>query len=1386
MHLYKVLNQPSVVRKSLPININGEEHLLAVRGTDLLQLYKLITVTQEIVKDSEDQTSPEDVGDTTIDPTGDTFITAEVGVVTSTEETLTRLVLVDQWHLDGYITDLHALKIQGFSNDCLAIAFKHAKLVLLSWEESSLLWSPISIHFYEKELFNAHFYNENFDAYFTIDPQTTCLCYVYQADRVAILPFYNEDILDDMIVEKEGDDDLPSVFQPSFLITAKQLDESIQHIIKLAFLPEYREPTLAVIFQSTPTWTGMLPKYRDTVQYLVLSLDVSNKSSVVITSVGKLPHDINQLHSLPLPIGGCILLGGNHIFHVDAAGNACGVAVNKYASLVSDINVQDQSDLGINLEGSTFSTINAVSGEMLLVLQDGSFYHVGLKLEGRKVFGMKLTALSSKEVYTCRPTTISPLGNRCLFIGSSADDAKLLKWKHKGEVEQDDEGNLNKKVAVLSETKKSEENDDYDELDDIYGEEEDDSSKKKTKKGKSTQQRPEDLEFILNDYLPNYGPINSMCLSWSNADRTSTKLNYGDPSNNCYDIVAATGVQNTGCLTIFNRSIRPIIESDWLAEGYDQLWTVAPQNQAVGDTNVLGADISAYDSYLVASGTNSTALFKIGDKMEDITMESDFVADSRTLAAGTLLEGSVVVQVHSLGIVYYDSELNKVKEIELDDEVVSAKLCSPRVVLTFADGSYRIYMASHNAKNGLPVLEKQRAITDTPSKVRFASLFMSPVLSKGQKKVGKRKRGSDKTAEQSEPPANNQLLVLVSDDDVLHIINLDHSKSRVKFENLSLFPSIVHAVGSGNSEDTKAANGGNSEATVPQDQIPHLSQLLISTIGDEYFKEDYLVIMSDVFDFVMYRIIVDDSIRLVKIHNQPATMLVKEALSSENSPLPQLISYSDIGGYSGFVVTGPYPLMVVKSASSAPQVHRLTSHAIKGFSPFHTNSIYKGMVYISSENIVRFASLDANLDYGNSLPSCKIPLGGTIMGMCYHESTNTFIVAIAEDQVYRAVDEDDNPISGVNEELPPAYSYRGKIKLISPITWGVIDEVEMAENELVMCLDSLVLTVENSKEKREVVVFGTSFVRGEDLAAKGNYYVYDVIGVVPEPGKPETKHKLKEIVKENVKAAATAVTVVEGYLLVAQGQKIVVRSLAEDDSIIPVAFIDVNTYVVDAKAARNMVLLADTLASVWLVGFGEEPYRMTLLSKDYANLEVLSAEFCISDGKLYCAVADSSKRLHLLQYDPEDPSSLQGQKLVRKSEFFTGKSSRCMILVPRRDDNSDLMPLIGSDDGSISFVSSLSETDYRTLFAIQQQVTEKDMHNACLNPRAHRATLQENRGTTAGGQVVTRPIIDYDVVGRFSTLSTGKRYVYSRRLGKNGMKEVCKCTSSIETMMNYI
>lgn len=148
----------------------------------------------------------------------------------------------------------------------------------------------------------------------------------------------------------------------------------------------------------------------------------------------------------------------------------------------------------------------------------------------------------------------------------------------------------------------------------------------------------------------------------------------------------------------------------------------------------------------------------------------------------------------------------------------------------------------------------------------------------------------------------------------------------------------------------------------------------------------------------------------------------------------------------------------------------------------------------------------------------------------------------------------------------------------------------MDVNEVIMCLKSMSLVVsEITLERKELIVAGTAIIEGEDLPSNGSIYVFEIITVVPEPDRPETNKALKLIVREETKGQVTSLSSIgsEGFLLAAQGQKCLVRGLKEDNSLLPVAFLDVQCWMTSLKNIRGtgLILVSDALEGVWVAGY---------------------------------------------------------------------------------------------------------------------------------------------------------------------------------------------------------
>lgn len=148
----------------------------------------------------------------------------------------------------------------------------------------------------------------------------------------------------------------------------------------------------------------------------------------------------------------------------------------------------------------------------------------------------------------------------------------------------------------------------------------------------------------------------------------------------------------------------------------------------------------------------------------------------------------------------------------------------------------------------------------------------------------------------------------------------------------------------------------------------------------------------------------------------------------------------------------------------------------------------------------------------------------------------------------------------------------------------------LSPSEVVTCIHTIPLEIsEHTHERQNLVCAGTALLRGPDLPSMGHIFIFAVIAVVPEPGRPETGRALKLVAKEEVKGAVTALSGIgtQGFLIAAQGQKCMVRGLKEDGSLLPVAFLDMQCYVsvVRELAGTGLCLMGDAVKGVWFCGY---------------------------------------------------------------------------------------------------------------------------------------------------------------------------------------------------------
>ncbi|RKO95001.1 hypothetical protein CAUPRSCDRAFT_13207, partial [Caulochytrium protostelioides] len=149
-----------------------------------------------------------------------------------------------------------------------------------------------------------------------------------------------------------------------------------------------------------------------------------------------------------------------------------------------------------------------------------------------------------------------------------------------------------------------------------------------------------------------------------------------------------------------------------------------------------------------------------------------------------------------------------------------------------------------------------------------------------------------------------------------------------------------------------------------------------------------------------------------------------------------------------------------------------------------------------------------------------------------------------------------------------------------------------------------------------------------------------------------------------------------------------IYSFEEGDELVGVGFQDISNYAVSLAALKRMVIVSDITKSVSLLAFQEYPPKLTLVSRDYHSLPVLSAEFLVREGQLGLLAFDADRNLHVLRYAPDGVSTDGGQRLVRGGEFHIDTDVHRVVRIQHATGAPAHLALALGADGAVAIVQT--------------------------------------------------------------------------------------------------
>jgi cleavage and polyadenylation specificity factor subunit 1 len=133
--------------------------------------------------------------------------------------------------------------------------------------------------------------------------------------------------------------------------------------------------------------------------------------------------------------------------------------------------------------------------------------------------------------------------------------------------------------------------------------------------------------------------------------------------------------------------------------------------------------------------------------------------------------------------------------------------------------------------------------------------------------------------------------------------------------------------------------------------------------------------------------------------------------------------------------------------------------------------------------------------------------------------------------------------------------------------------------------------------RKEFIVVGATVVIGEEVNAKGKLMIFDITEVIPEPGKPLTQYRLKNLYNQEQKWPVTGLECVNGLIMTCMGQKIFMWQFKDKKDLLAVAFIDSETYIHSCNSIKGFVFNGDISRSVQLLHYNENRRSLSLISQ---------------------------------------------------------------------------------------------------------------------------------------------------------------------------------------------
>ncbi|KNC54612.1 cleavage and polyadenylation specificity factor subunit 1 [Thecamonas trahens ATCC 50062] len=503
----------------------------------------------------------------------------------------------------------------------------------------------------------------------------------------------------------------------------------------------------------------------------------------------------------------------------------------------------------------------------------------------------------------------------------------------------------------------------------------------------------------------------------------------------------------------------------------------------------------------------------------------------------------------------------------------------------------------------------------------------------------------------------------------------------------------------------------------------------------------------------------------------------------------RIIPFDNVAGQSGIFVAGLNPMLCTFERSYL-RIHAMhVDGPVRSFTPYHSASVERGFSYVAESGAIKFSTLPKAADLEHDMVVTKVAMQhpGTPRAVASHPTSNTVAVALSHEEIKRTHPspqrnkEHDPP--NPPEELPPPPNAAMptldvfELVLFAPGVWEVIDVwADLKPYEHISVLKHVQLRHRDSGHRTfdettagewgDYLVAGTSVLKGEENKVYGRLLVFEVVPVVPEPGKPWTNRRFKLRADKACKGGVTQVTVARGILLAGIEQTLLgyvynaAKELLEETT-----FHDAPMLTTQLTALKDYVMMGDVMKSIFVFFFRSSDATVHLLARDYDSLNVVTAEFMVDGKDMHYVVADDARNLRLYSLMDTVIDSRKGRKLLRRTTFHLGSMATTLIRTvfpqPMTSSGETHVNIVCSADGSIGMLLPVDEMMYKRLAMLHSHLVTSIPHAGGLHPVAFRQPLANFDGKQNYG----RPVLDANLLTAYLLADANQQADIVRKSG---------------------